>query len=71
MDNTTASSPLLDLPDDLLLRVLVGVPWERANFANDGVDSSEYPWSRYEAVAPETFRDCNGPLAAFGSVLLG
>ena len=26
MDNTTASSPLLDLPDDLLLRVLVGVP---------------------------------------------
>ena len=26
MDNTTASSPLLDLPEDLLLRVLVGVP---------------------------------------------
>ena len=26
MDNTTASSPLLDLPDDLLLRVLIGVP---------------------------------------------
>ena len=39
--------------------------------ANDG------SWSRYEAVAPEAFRDCgwalpsNGPHAAFGSVLLG
>ena len=39
-----------------------GVAWERAN---DG------SWSRYEAVAPEAFRDCIGPLAAFGSVLLG
>ena len=26
MATTTTSSPLLDLPDDLLLRVLVGVP---------------------------------------------
>ena len=43
-----------------------GVACERAN---DG------SWSRYEAVAPETFRDwalpSNGPHAAFGSVLLG
>ena len=39
-----------------------GVAWERAN---DG------SWSRYEAVEPEAFRNLNGPLGAFGSVLLG